>query len=213
MSPLWWPFFPFLTIAKSAKAFVVVLAMMIKDWRALWQGITPGLLGKALLLFLFVVIGFFAPRLTLVPMVLAALAFLSYGLYLLVLRCKDVVRWRKWNKNTPGTMSTDEFIESVRSFKTETYRVRFINTVRTKSLIIDSESTEQAMYNFVKKLEMPPIRKPYGGSRFIRFADVMIVEVKKFFNIRARSQNNDYVYGVAVLDETLRLLEQVRATR
>ena len=132
------------------------------------------------------------------------------------LRISDFLKWRNWHKHEPNGIRADEFIGTANSYYSAQYQVRFINTVRTRGLIIISADTEDIIYNFAKDIEARQMFQSHDEVYWNIVVKRFLSQAKRVWtNYRSRTNNerlNDY-YGVAVLDEVLRLLEQIRATR
>jgi len=216
MSPVFWLILPALAAGEMIKTIVKSLWSAIADWKEVLRFLLSLVMFYACL-GLVLYIGSFIPHYRFIAGFTAGIALLALIIYWLTLRIFDFLKWQRWTRLSEP-LSANEFIAEVRYFKLQTYRVRFISAVRTRGLLVVSPETEEVIYNFAKELEAPE-SETVQTSILQKIARVLRPYGKKtkgsnprFSNLTEENPTTPhYIYGVAVLDEVLRLLEQVRA--
>jgi hypothetical protein len=126
----------------------------------------------------------------------------------------DLMKWRNWRKSKQSALSSEEFITCVRSYNFHRSQVRFISTVRTKGLLLASHNTEEAIYNFAREIELQTLSTDQASvaDRIVWIATSIVKQMRRLIHYESENSlpKNEYEYGVGVLDEVLRLLEQIR---
>ena len=196
MNPLFWPVYPVLAFITSARAIAPALVLMLRDWQELLIALAVGVLIVAIIA-MGVYFGSLIPHIGLILAVGLCTAFLMIVISFTYRKTSDHLKWRQWNRNKVNSITPEEFIETVRSYRSDKYRVRFVNAVRSKGLIVPSSEAEEAIYTFARQLEI--------SSRDLRIESFIAILFFSNSDLGAR-----YGYGVPVLDEVLRLLEQFR---
>jgi len=235
LNPVFWPIFPLLVLAKlireivrilkkSTRHFKDFLERSVQDWKEmLMDGVLSmfSFLGMIFVISLLLFLGAFSVAVVL--MIPYSKVILGSGLVILFLITivsalyqwvADLINWRNWRQSQPGALSSEEFITCVDSYNFQRYRIRFIRTVRTRGLLVISQHTEETIYNFARELESPqaPTEHPSTPNKLQWIIGLITKQGQtEYHKSGNRLPVKEYRYGVAVLDEVLRLLEQIRA--
>jgi hypothetical protein len=212
MSPLLWCFLPILSLGKVFEGVVGIIVAIARNMKRFVRMATFVTVLYALTLALFGVAIKFIPYATVAFGAASVISLLVGAILWLYKMANDALKWRHWINSKPSAIRAEDFIDNIRSYNTKRYRIRFINAVRTGGLLSISADTEEVIYAFARLLETRPPAKS-AANRFLtrlrKFLNAGDTEVHKSKHKRER----DYVYGVAVFDEVLKLLEQIRVTR
>ena len=211
LNPLFWPMFPILAIGKLIRSLAVTLIDL-----KLILVISSTLVG--LFVTVFLIINYLGERFVYILfgsvfIIILGPKLISFLVSWLYPNLKDLFTWRRWKKSTQGIIDTQGLIEGIRSLKTDKYRVQLISTVRTKGLLRISLDTEETIYNFAKEIEQSQF-VDLKNSSFIYeiFSIVFPFKLGQPNDGNSQEPVRNTKYGVVVLDEVLRLLEQIRAT-
>jgi len=214
LNPLLWLVFPILGLGRFIKEIVLSLVSSFRQWKRT----------LVIIIVLFVSYSFFGlmayglyllRHYKLVGLIVISILGLLAAVLGLSVLFSDLIRWRRWRTLHRSGLTAEEFVILVRSYHFQRYRIRFINEVRTKGLIVSSGDTEKVIYSFAKELEAPPHAEKDARSftaRIGRMASRFNELITKNDNRQSDQLQNktNYLYGVAVSDEILKLLEQIR---
>jgi hypothetical protein len=218
LSPVYLAIYPILFVITLARRGISVLIPQNLNWKDLvtevlsdWKdllvsvAIFIGLLSAfGLLIFLLIYGASRIPHSGKVIAICICLALLKSAALWVYRWIHDALNWHRWRSSKRERVPAAQFVEQVRSYKSDRYRLQFINAVRTKGLINNSPTAEEVVYNFARELEAAPVVSA-TSSRSSMLNLVQVLRGKTTFD-------GDHTYSVAVLDEVLRLLEQMRST-
>jgi hypothetical protein len=210
LNPLVWCFLPIISLGKVFEGIIAGIIGVRRNMKKFLRLTLFSVLAYAVVISMFFAAYSLIPYLTIAMGVAGGIFTLSVGTIHLYGWANDKLRWYRWINSKPNAITAEEFISNIRSYNTQRYRVRLVNVVRSGGLLSISSNTEELIYAFARELET----RPHSKSA----ANRLLERIGKYLNagnedVEKPKGEYDYIYGVPVFDEVLKLLEQIRVTR